>query len=159
MAPRYRGHELCGPGGGLFCVCPAHFHCPPKYPPNKRAVCAAWRIFSLCSLTPRHALPSHALTTLLNCLSSIVCRVACQIHPTNMYLLLAVTPSVTPVRYASSAHHRCPMSMHRPRRRRRRRRSRIYVTLICFRALLFLDVVSRLVQISYSITFHHAWGS
>ena len=55
MAPRYRGHELCGPGGGLFCVCPAHFHCPPKYPPNKRAVCAAWRIFSLCSLTSRHA--------------------------------------------------------------------------------------------------------
>lgn len=86
------------------------------------------------------------LLFLTACSPSVVCRVACQIHPTNMYLLLAVTPSVTPVRYASSAHQRYPMSMYRPRRRRRRRRrSHIYVTLICFRALLFHDVISRLV--------------
>lgn len=89
MAPRYRGHELCGPGGGLFCVCPAHFHCPPKYPPNKRAVCAAWRIFSLCSLTPRHALSSHALTTLLNCLSA-VCRLSRRLsNSSNKYVSVA----------------------------------------------------------------------
>lgn len=42
--PRYhRGHELCGPGGGLFCVCPAHFHCPPK----RIAVAEQTRILSL----------------------------------------------------------------------------------------------------------------
>lgn len=38
-------------------MCPAHFHCPPKrVSPNKRAVCAAWRILlSLCPLVFRHA--------------------------------------------------------------------------------------------------------
>lgn len=78
MAPRYRGHELCGPGGGLFCVCPAHFHCPPKYPPNKRAVCAAWRIFSLCSLTSRHAFCQATLLSpfLTARPLSVVCRLS-----------------------------------------------------------------------------------
>lgn len=106
----------------------------------------------LSLFSSRHALPSHALTSLLNwpsavCrLSSVTCRLS---NSSYKYLLLAVMPSLILGHYASITLHEYLGFMHRSRRRRRRSRydfPRFSFSRSCFSYREYL-------------AFRHAWES
>ena len=122
-------------------MCPAHFHCPPKrVSPNKRAVCAAWRILlSLCPLVFRHARLCQATALLSR--PSLTAAAAAAVYRYTLACLsdsrsidhgarwcsvarLIVMPGSTPICYASFVLYEYPSPMHGRRRRRPRGRRR-----------------------------------